>query len=109
DEEHSTSAWMDFMVVRSHSPYNGIIRRPGIRRIKAIPSTAHGMLKFPVAGGTVTLRSSRIILLECAMISGPKTQQPVVDQVIKEKIQVAIHPEYPEQTIAIGSTLTEEG
>ncbi|GJU06327.1 reverse transcriptase domain-containing protein [Tanacetum coccineum] len=109
DEEHSTFAWMNFTVVRSHSPYNGIIGRPGVRRIKAIPSTAHEMLKFPVTGGTVTLRSSRIIPLECAMILGPRTQQPVVDQVIEKKIQVAIHPEYPEQTIAIGSTLTEEG
>ncbi|GJW26511.1 reverse transcriptase domain-containing protein [Tanacetum coccineum] len=27
----------------------------------------------------------------------------------EEKIKVAIHPKYPEQTIAIGSTLTEEG
>ncbi|GJR64579.1 reverse transcriptase domain-containing protein [Tanacetum coccineum] len=109
DEEHSTFAWMNFMVVRSHSPYNRIIGRPGVRRIKAIPSTAYGMLKFPVTGGTVTLRSSRIIPLKCAMISGPKTQQPVVDQGTEENIQVSIHPEYPEQTIAIGSTLTEEG
>ncbi|GJY20071.1 reverse transcriptase domain-containing protein [Tanacetum coccineum] len=93
----------------SHSPYNEIIGRPGVRRIKAIPSTAHGMLKFSVTGGTVTLRSSRIIPLECAMISGPRTQQPAVDQVTEEKIHVAIHLEYPEQTIAIGSTLTEEG
>ncbi|GJS76875.1 hypothetical protein Tco_0726756 [Tanacetum coccineum] len=29
-------------------------------------------------------------------------------QTTKERIKVAIHPEYPEQTIAIGSTLTEE-
>ncbi|GJV28754.1 hypothetical protein Tco_1385202 [Tanacetum coccineum] len=29
--------------------------------------------------------------------------------VLEEKIKVAIHPEYPEQTIAIGSTLTEKG
>nr|GEX36700.1 reverse transcriptase domain-containing protein [Tanacetum cinerariifolium] len=63
NEEHSTSAWMNFMIVRSPSPYNEIIGRPG----------------------------------------------PVVNQVIEEKIQVAIHPEYLEQTIAIGSTLTEEG
>ncbi|GJV40646.1 reverse transcriptase domain-containing protein [Tanacetum coccineum] len=69
DEEHSTSSWMNFMVVRSHSPYNGIIGRPGVRRIQGIPSTTHGMLKFR---GTVTLRSSRIIPLECAMISGPE-------------------------------------
>ncbi|GJW04268.1 reverse transcriptase domain-containing protein [Tanacetum coccineum] len=81
DEEHSTSAWMNFMVVRSPSPYNGIIGRPGVRRIQAVPSTAHGMLKFPVTGGTVTLQSSMIIPLECTMVLGPGTQQPVINQV----------------------------
>ncbi|GJX43354.1 reverse transcriptase domain-containing protein [Tanacetum coccineum] len=48
----------------SPSQNNGIIGRPGIRKIHAIPSTAHGMLKFPVEGGTVTLRSSKIIPIE---------------------------------------------
>ncbi|GJR08126.1 reverse transcriptase domain-containing protein [Tanacetum coccineum] len=43
------------------------------------------------------------------MVSGPETQQHVINQVTKEKIKLAIHPEYPKQTIAIGSTLTEEG
>nr|GEX70015.1 reverse transcriptase domain-containing protein [Tanacetum cinerariifolium] len=38
DEEHSTSAWMNFMVVISPSAYNGIIGRPGVRRIQAVPS-----------------------------------------------------------------------
>ncbi|GKF05632.1 hypothetical protein Tco_0036300 [Tanacetum coccineum] len=71
DEENSTSTWMNFMVVRSPSPYNRIIGRPGVRKIQAVPSTAHGMLKIPVSGGI-------------------------------ERIKVAIHPEYPEQTIAIG-------
>ncbi|GKA31606.1 hypothetical protein Tco_0717911 [Tanacetum coccineum] len=37
------------------------------------------------------------------------TQHPVINQVTEERIKVAIHPEYPKQTIAIGSTLTEEG
>ncbi|GJY34468.1 reverse transcriptase domain-containing protein [Tanacetum coccineum] len=109
DEEHSTSAWMNFMVVRSPSPYNGIIGRLGVRKIRAIPSTAHRMLKFPVTGGIVTLQSSKIIPLECMMVSGPGVLQPVINQVIEEKIQVAIHPKYPEQTVAICSTLTEEG
>ncbi|GJR64289.1 hypothetical protein Tco_0010354 [Tanacetum coccineum] len=44
-----------FMVIRSPSPYNGIIGRPGISAIRAVPSTAHGMLKFPVDGGIVTI------------------------------------------------------
>nr|GEU43651.1 reverse transcriptase domain-containing protein [Tanacetum cinerariifolium] len=39
DEEHSTPAWMNFMVVRTPSPSNGIIGRPGVRRIQAVPST----------------------------------------------------------------------
>nr|GEW33609.1 reverse transcriptase domain-containing protein [Tanacetum cinerariifolium] len=108
DEEHSTSAWMNFIIIRSPSPYNGIIRRPGVRRIQAVPSTAHGMLKFLVTSKMVTLRSSKIIPLECVMVSGPRVQQPVIDQVTEEKIQVAIHRKYPKQAIAIGSTLTEE-
>ncbi|GJX09466.1 reverse transcriptase domain-containing protein [Tanacetum coccineum] len=109
DEQHSTSAWMNFMVIRSPSQQNGIIGKTGIRKIHAVPSTAHGMLKFLVKGGTVTIRSSRAIPMKCAMISGPSTQHPVTSQVLEEKIKVAIHPEYPEQTIAIGSTLTEKG
>nr|GEZ49397.1 reverse transcriptase domain-containing protein [Tanacetum cinerariifolium] len=109
DEEHSTSAWMNFMLVRSPFSYKGIIRRPWARRIQAVPSTAHGMLKFPVTGGTVTLQSSMIITLECTMVLGPGVPQPVINQVTEEELQVAIHPEYPEQTITIGSTLTEEG
>ncbi|GJT33600.1 hypothetical protein Tco_0924019 [Tanacetum coccineum] len=48
DEEHSASSWMNFMVVRSPSLYNGIIGRPGVRKLQAVPSTAHRMLKILV-------------------------------------------------------------
>ncbi|GJS35608.1 reverse transcriptase domain-containing protein [Tanacetum coccineum] len=109
DEEHSTSAWMNFMVIKSPSQHNGIIGRPGIRKIRVVPSTTHGMLKFTVEGGTVTLQSNRVIPMECAMISRPSTQPLIPSQVLEEKVKVAIHPEYPKQTIAIGSTLTEKG
>nr|GEW75816.1 hypothetical protein [Tanacetum cinerariifolium] len=76
DEEHSTSAWMNFMVVKSPSPYNRILGRPRVRRIQAVPSTVYGMLKFLVTGGTVTLGSINIIPLKCTMFSGPGAQQP---------------------------------
>ncbi|GJT36434.1 reverse transcriptase domain-containing protein [Tanacetum coccineum] len=72
DEEHFASAWMNFMVVRSSSPYNGIIGRPGVKKLQAVPSTAHRMLKIPVEGGVITLKSSKLVLLECAVVSGPK-------------------------------------
>ncbi|GJW65349.1 reverse transcriptase domain-containing protein [Tanacetum coccineum] len=103
DTEHSTSTWMNFVVVRSPSPYNGIIGRPGVRKIQAIPSTTHEMLKFPVPGGILIMRSNRIIPLECTMVSGQEAQTSNAIQATKERIKVAIHLEYPEQTIAIGS------
>ncbi|GJW18269.1 reverse transcriptase domain-containing protein [Tanacetum coccineum] len=78
DAEHSTSIWINFVVVRSPSPYNGIIGRLGVRKIQAVPSTAHEMLKFPILGGILTLRSNKIILLECMMVSGPKAQPSAI-------------------------------
>ncbi|GJS35104.1 hypothetical protein Tco_0760332 [Tanacetum coccineum] len=109
DKEHFTFIWINFMVVRSPLPYNGIIGRPGVRRIQAIPSTARGMLKFLVLGGILTLRSNMIVPLECTMVSGPEAQPSDVLQAAEERIKVAIHPKYREQTIEICSTLTEEG
>ncbi|GKB29964.1 reverse transcriptase domain-containing protein [Tanacetum coccineum] len=72
DEEHSTSAWMNFVVVRLPSPYNGIIGRPRVRKLQAVSSTAHGMIKLPVEGGVITLKSSRLVSLECATVSRPE-------------------------------------
>nr|GEX85575.1 hypothetical protein [Tanacetum cinerariifolium] len=69
DAQHSTQAWMNFMIVRSLSPYNGNIGRPKIREIQAVPSTAHGMLKFPVDGGIVTIHSTIFIPIEYATVT----------------------------------------
>ncbi|GJS17819.1 reverse transcriptase domain-containing protein [Tanacetum coccineum] len=80
DEEHFTFAWMSFMVIMSPSQHNGIIGKTGIRKIRAVPSTTHKMLKFLVEEGTVMLRSNRVIPMKCAMISVPSTQHPVTSQ-----------------------------
>ncbi|GKD57838.1 reverse transcriptase domain-containing protein, partial [Tanacetum coccineum] len=109
DEEHSASAWMNFMVVRSPSPYNGIIGRPGVRKLQAVPSTAHGMLKIPVEGEVITLKSSKLVSLECVVVSGPEETSSATKPIIEERVKIAINPENPEQTVMIGSTLTEEG
>nr|GEW99216.1 reverse transcriptase domain-containing protein [Tanacetum cinerariifolium] len=109
DEEHSTAAWMNFVVVRSPSPYNGIIERPRVRKLQAVSSKAHEMLKLPVEGGVITLKSSRLVPLECAMVSGPKGNLSATKKIVEERVKVAINPEYPKQTVMIGSTLLEEG
>nr|GEW20702.1 reverse transcriptase domain-containing protein [Tanacetum cinerariifolium] len=84
DADHSTRAWMNFMIVRSLLPYNGIIRRPGIRVIQAVPSTAHGMLEFPIEGG-------------------------IEERARPDNFKVALHPDFPDQEVAIGRTLSEKG
>ncbi|GJV76291.1 hypothetical protein Tco_1507875 [Tanacetum coccineum] len=83
--------------------------RPGLRKIEgSTTSTTHGMIKFPVMRGILTLRSSKIIPIECAMVSGPKEQPPPINKVKEERIKVAINPEHSEQTVMIGSDLTEK-
>ncbi|GJU36587.1 hypothetical protein Tco_1184941 [Tanacetum coccineum] len=76
DADHSTKAWMNFMIVRSLSLYNGIIGRPGIREIQAVPSTAHRMLKFPVDGGIVTICSTILVPAECATVTTSSKEIP---------------------------------
>ncbi|GJS46212.1 hypothetical protein Tco_0596333 [Tanacetum coccineum] len=79
DGEHSTSITMNFMVVRSPSPYN------------------------------VTIRSNTVIPAECRMITGAPSGPPPQEPTATKGIKVAIHLEYPEQTIMIGRSLSEKG
>ncbi|GJR04547.1 reverse transcriptase domain-containing protein [Tanacetum coccineum] len=100
---------MNFMIVRSPSPYNGIIERPGIREIQAVPSTAHGMLKFPVDGGVVTIRSTILMPNECATITETSKDSIKKIEGNQENVKVPIHHDFPNQEVALGGTLSIEG
>ncbi|GJZ96701.1 reverse transcriptase domain-containing protein [Tanacetum coccineum] len=58
---------------------------------------------------SITLKSSSMVPLKCAMVSGPESNLPTTKQTVEERIKLGINQEYPEQTIMIGSILTEEG
>nr|GFA33286.1 reverse transcriptase domain-containing protein [Tanacetum cinerariifolium] len=79
--------------------------RPGIKEIQAVPSTTHVMLKFPVDGGIVTIRSTILIPAECATVI---TSSAVPKEVgaRPENFKVALHPNFPDQEVAIGGTLS---
>nr|GEY26283.1 reverse transcriptase domain-containing protein [Tanacetum cinerariifolium] len=108
DATHSTKAWMNFMIVKSLSPYNGIIGRPGLKAIQAVPSTIHGMLKFPTKEGIVTIRSSLLIPTECASVdrssvtSGEKKARPT-------NLTVPLHLNFPDQEVVVGESLSDKG
>ncbi|GKA77489.1 reverse transcriptase domain-containing protein [Tanacetum coccineum] len=109
DADHSTRSWMNFMIVRSLSPYNGIIGRPGIREIQSVPSTAHGMLKFPVDEGIVTIRSTVLVPTKCVTVITSSKEIPKEVRVRHENFKVALHPNFPNQEVAIRGTLFAKG
>ncbi|GKB15265.1 hypothetical protein Tco_0849188 [Tanacetum coccineum] len=94
---------------RSPSPYNGIIGRPGISAIRAVPSTAHGMLKFPVDGGIVTIYNTAAPPKECNTVTCDVTQTQRQHATKVTNLKVAIHPDYPEQEVSIGGSLSDTG
>nr|GFA33056.1 reverse transcriptase domain-containing protein [Tanacetum cinerariifolium] len=96
DATHSTKAWMNFMVVKSMSPYNGIIGRPGLKAIQAVPSTVYGMLKFPVEEGIATIRSTILIPTECASVT-TSSVIPRVERIRPANFTAALHPDFPDQ------------
>ncbi|GJQ99627.1 hypothetical protein Tco_0522612 [Tanacetum coccineum] len=100
---------MNFMIVKSLSPYNGIIGRPEIREIQAVSSIAHRMFKFPVDGGVVTIRSTILIPVECATVLTSSKEIPKEAGVCHENSKISPHPDFPDQEVAIGGTLSAKG
>nr|GEW31445.1 reverse transcriptase domain-containing protein [Tanacetum cinerariifolium] len=96
DATHSTRAWMNFMIVKSLSPYNGIIERSRLRAIQAVPFMVHGMLKFLVEGRIVTIRSTMLIPTECAsVITSPVV--PSKERTRPANFKVTLHPDFPDK------------
>nr|GEW68587.1 reverse transcriptase domain-containing protein [Tanacetum cinerariifolium] len=86
-----------------------IIGRPGVRKLQAVSLTAYGMLKLQVERGVITLKSSRLVPLECALVSGPEETLLATKPILEERVKVEISPQYMEQAVMIGFTLTEGG
>nr|GEY94136.1 reverse transcriptase domain-containing protein [Tanacetum cinerariifolium] len=105
---HSTKAWMNFMIVKSLSPYNGIIERPGLKAIQAVPSTVHEMLKFPTEEGIVTIRSSLLIPAKCASVD-TSSVTPREKRTRPANLTVTLHPNFPDQEVVVGGSLSDRG
>nr|GFC30090.1 reverse transcriptase domain-containing protein [Tanacetum cinerariifolium] len=108
DATHFTKAWMNFMIVKSLSPYNGIIGRPGLKAIQAVPSTVHGMLKFPTGEEIVTIRSSLLIPAECALIN-TSSVTPGEKKAYLTNLTVPLHPNFLDQEVVVGGSLSDKG
>nr|GEW30927.1 reverse transcriptase domain-containing protein [Tanacetum cinerariifolium] len=82
DATHSTKAWMDFMVVKSMSPYN-------------------------VEGGIATIRNTILIPTECASVT---TSSVTPEEMTRPaNFTVALHPDFPDQEVINGGSLSDKG
>nr|GEX69573.1 reverse transcriptase domain-containing protein [Tanacetum cinerariifolium] len=88
-------------------PYNGIIGRPGLKAIQAVPSTVHRMLKFSVEGGIATIRSTNLIPTECASVTTSSVTPG--ERTRPTNFTVALHPDFPDQEVIIGGSLSDKG
>ncbi|GJU46546.1 hypothetical protein Tco_1203812 [Tanacetum coccineum] len=59
---------MEFVVVKSPSPYNALLGRMGTRSLGVVASTIHSMIKFPTSNGIATIATTRETLRECRKI-----------------------------------------
>ncbi|GJZ53441.1 reverse transcriptase domain-containing protein [Tanacetum coccineum] len=68
---------MEFAVVKSHSPYNVILGRTGLRSLGAVASTIHSMIKFPTVNEIAIVTTKKETLDECLRME--EAQRPVLE------------------------------
>ncbi|GJY50089.1 reverse transcriptase domain-containing protein [Tanacetum coccineum] len=104
---------MKFTVIPAPSPYNIILGRPGLKQLRAIPSTIHGMMKFPTPWGVATIVSQTPVVFECRREGKKQTVEPPESVKTQDNVspteQVLINPAFPEQLVVIGKDLSLEG
>ena len=77
-----------FIVVRSFSPYTTILGRPWIYAMKAVPSTLHMKVKFPIEYGVAVVRGNQQVARQClvAVVRWKNEQLEQVEETEKEPL-----------------------
>lgn len=95
----------EFVVVQAPSPCNIILSRAGLRKLKIVPSTLHGLVKISTANGVGIIFYVPLITPHCNQIMyseqfdlGHKWQRDHEDEEFISK-------KYPDQPINIGVSL----
>ena len=59
------SSLTKFWVLNSYSPYNAILGRPWLHKMRAVPSTLHQKLRFPTPKGVMEIRGDQVAAKQC--------------------------------------------
>ncbi|GJW24731.1 eukaryotic translation initiation factor 5B-like protein [Tanacetum coccineum] len=106
-------AILKFTVIPAPSPYNIILGHPGLKQLRAVPSTIHDMMKFPTPWGVATLISQTPVVFECRREGKKQAVEPPKERKAQDSVsltdQVLVNPAYPKQLVAIEICLSPEG
>ncbi|GJT15059.1 hypothetical protein Tco_0873765 [Tanacetum coccineum] len=72
-------------------------------------STIYGSWDAYVNGRIVTIRSTILIRVECTTVITSSKEVPKEAKVRPKNFKIALHPNFPDQEVAIGGTLSTEG
>ena len=59
----------EFIIINASSPYNAIMGRDWLHRMRAIPSTLHQKLRFPTKDGVMELSGDQVTAKQCVLTS----------------------------------------
>ncbi|GJS53389.1 hypothetical protein Tco_0626751 [Tanacetum coccineum] len=109
---------MKFTVIKAPSPYNIILRRSGLKGLRAISSTIHSLMKFPTPKGIAIPVTRLGIILECRRLEKKQAtkEKPVNNGEKKEEgareasmtKEVLVNPVIPDKLVIIEGGLLEE-
>ncbi|GJX99094.1 reverse transcriptase domain-containing protein [Tanacetum coccineum] len=88
-------AIMKFTVIPAPSHYNIIMGRPGLKQLRVIPSTIHGMMKFPTPWGVATILSQAPVVFECRREGKKKAVKPSENERMQGNISPTMQVKYP--------------
>ena len=57
----------EFLVVQESSPYNAIMGRDWLHRMKTVPSTLHQKLRFPTIEGIMEMNGDQVATKQCVL------------------------------------------
>jgi hypothetical protein len=67
----------EFIVIQASSPYNAIMGRDWLHKMKAVPSTLHQKLRFPTEEGIMEVNGDQVVAKQCVLATigrkGPKS------------------------------------
>ncbi|GKA15868.1 reverse transcriptase domain-containing protein [Tanacetum coccineum] len=104
------SITLNFIIVRSNSPYNMLLGRTAMQKIRMVVSKIHGAVKFHTTQGIRTVfstyESNKIEGVKKVRETSPANTKGVLS-CIDTKEKIIVNNKYPEQTVTIGKQLPE--